>query len=148
MINKYLFRVAVLGIALFLIIDINFYLTGGWDAAAAQKTEKQSGVENRFEDNSLNNLDPEIKAKLETERNAFFEQTADLRAEIYKKKLAMKNELQKDEPDGQKLKTLHKDISKLKSLLNKERYKFLQRMRKIHPQAGTGYFEKGIMGKD
>jgi peptidoglycan hydrolase CwlO-like protein len=148
MINKYLFRVVVLGIALFLIINIYFNLTAGWDAAAAQQTKKQSGVENRSEDNSLNNLDPEIKARLEAERTAFFEQTADLRAEIYKKKLAMKDELQKNEPDGQKLKTLHKEISKLESLLNKERYKFLKRLRMIHPQAGTGYFEKGIMGKD
>ncbi len=148
MINKYLFRVVVLGIVLFLIINIYFNLTAGWDAAAAQQTKKQSGVENRFEDNSLNNLDPEIKARLEAERTAFFEQTADLRAEIYKKKLAMKDELQKSEPDGQKLKALQKEISRLEALLNKERYKFIKRMEKIHPEAGKGYFERGIMGND
>ncbi|MHC4458931.1 MAG: periplasmic heavy metal sensor [Planctomycetota bacterium] len=148
MINNYLFRVVVSGIALFFIIDINLNLTAGWDAAAAQQTKKHNGVENRSEDNSLNDLNPEIKARLEAERNAFFQQTAALRAEIYKKKLAMKDELQKDEPDGQKLKALNKEISRLKSLLNKERYKFLKKMQMIHPQAGTGYFERGIMGQD
>jgi hypothetical protein len=50
--------------------------------------------------------------------------------------------------DGQKLKALQKEISRLEALLNKERYKFIKRMEKIHPEAGKGYFERGIMGND
>jgi hypothetical protein len=148
MINKYLYRGVGLGVAMFFIIQTNLPLTGDWNAAAAQQPEKQSGVGARSEVNSLNNIDPETRARLEAERNAFFEKTADLRAEIYKKKLAMKDELQKDKPDGQKLKVLHMELSKLESLLNKERYQFLKRLQMIHPQAAAGYYERGITGQD
>ena len=151
MLNKCLFKTIVLGLALFFIIDFDIALAGSEKGTGLEQTQKQKpakGRENRSEDNSFNNLSPEIKAKLEAERNAFFDQTADLRAGIYKKKLAMKDELQKSEPDGQKLKALQKEISGLEDLLNKERYKFIKRMEKIHPEAGKGYFERGIMGND
>lgn len=151
MLNKSIFMTSVLGLALFFIFDIAIALAGSEKSTGSEQTQKQKparGRENPSEDNSFNNLSPEIKAKLKAERDAFFDQTSDLRAEIYKKKLAMKDELQKNEPDGQKLKALQKEISRLEALLNKERYKFIKRMEKIHPEAGKGYFERGIMGND
>jgi hypothetical protein len=36
----------------------------------------------------------------------------------------------------------------LETLLNKERYKFIKRVEKIHPEAEKGYFERGILGND
>lgn len=151
MLNKSIFKTLVLGLALFFIFDIDIALAGSEKSTGSEQTQEQKparGRENPSEDNSFNNLSPEIKAKLKAERDAFFDQTSDLRAEIYKKKLAMKDELQKNEPDGQKLKALQKEISRLEALLNKERYKFIKRMEKIHPEAGKGYFERGIMGND
>jgi hypothetical protein len=151
MLNKCLCKTAVLGLALFFIFTFDITSAGSEKGAGLEQTQKQKpakGRADRSEDNSFNNLSPEIKAKLEAERDAFFAQTADLRAEIYKQKLAMKDELQKSEPDGQKLKALQKEISRLEALLNKERYKFIKRMEKIHPEAPKGYFERGIMGND
>jgi len=148
MLNKYPLPLVILGMTLFIAGDIDVTFAESGKSAGLAQTQNQKRKENSSEDGFANSLSPEIRARLEAERKAFFEQTADLRTEIFQKKLAMKDELQKSKPDGQKLKTLHGEISALESLLNKERYKFLKRIEKIYPEAGKGYFERGIMGND
>ncbi len=148
MLNNYLLSLTILGITLFFINDVEGVFAEGVKGADSNQTQNQKRKEKSSEDGVSNDLSPEIRAQLEAERNAFFDQTADLRVEIHKKKLAMKDELQKSAPDGRKLRTLQKEIAALEALLNKERYKFLKRMEKIHPEAGKGYFERGIMGND
>jgi hypothetical protein len=38
--------------------------------------------------------------------------------------------------------------SNLSNHVYNERYKFIKRMEKIYPEAGKGYFGRGLMGND
>jgi hypothetical protein len=93
MLAKYGISLSLLGTALFLIIDVTPALTESVKETALVQNDKKT--EGRSQDSWYKNLSPEIKAKLEAERNLFFKQTFDLRAEIYKKKSEMKDELKK-----------------------------------------------------
>jgi hypothetical protein len=103
---------------------------------------------NNHEGSPANILNPDEIKKLEEERKAFLKVTADLRKGIFEKKLALRDELIKNPPNGDKLKTFRNEISMLESRLNKIRYAFLKRKKKIYSRAGFGFFERGIMGND
>ena len=97
---------------------------------------------NHHESGPTDILNPDEIEKLEEERKTFVKVTANLRKEIFEKKLTLRDELFKDSPDGRKLKNLREEISTLESRLNKKRYAFLKRIKRIYPKAGIGHFEK------
>ena len=84
-------------------------------------------------------LSEEDIAKLNKERQAFFEATSDLRESHYQKELELRSELAKPEPDAKKAAGLQKEISSLESELDQKRLEHRIKMRKDFPRFGSGY---------
>ena len=86
-------------------------------------------------------LSEEDAAKVENERKAFFKDTQDLRQSIHQKRLEMRAEMAKKDPDTQKLSDLQKDISNSQADFAQKRLNHRLEMRKLLPdsyQAGAG----------
>jgi len=82
------------------------------------------------------NLSDEDQEVLSKERQAFFDDTQDLRQDMYQKRLELQSELAKKNPDNQKAVALQNDISKLTEEFGQKRLDFILKMRKIHPDMG------------
>jgi Spy/CpxP family protein refolding chaperone len=78
-------------------------------------------------------LTEEQTNKLEAERTAFHSATRDLHQELLSKRLALKSELAKKEPDAKTAKALQKDVSALDAELEQKRIEHLLAMKKIAP---------------
>jgi len=81
-------------------------------------------------------LSDEDLAKLNKERQAFFEATSDLREQLYQKELELRSELAKQEPDAKKAAGLQKEISGLESELDQKHLDHQIKMRKDFPRSG------------
>ncbi|MGW8186570.1 MAG: periplasmic heavy metal sensor [Desulfobacterales bacterium] len=82
------------------------------------------------------NLSDEDQAVLSKERQAFFDDTQDLRQDIYQKRLELQSELAKKNPDDQKAAALQDDISKLTEEFDQKRLDFILKMKKTNPDIG------------
>jgi Spy/CpxP family protein refolding chaperone len=82
------------------------------------------------------NLSDEDQAVLSKERQAFFDDTQDLRQDMYQKRLELQSELAKKNPDAQKAIALQNDISKLTEEFDQKRLDFILKMRKTNPDMG------------
>ena len=91
-------------------------------------------------------LSDEDIAKLDQERQAFFEATSDLREDLYQKELELRSELAKAEPDAKRAAGIQKEISNLESQLDQKRLEHRIKMRKDLPRSGfrgDGYGPRG-----
>jgi Spy/CpxP family protein refolding chaperone len=77
--------------------------------------------------------------KLEKERDDFFEATKNLRANIYQKRLELKSELAKENPDAKTAAGLQTEISGLKAEFGQKRLNHFLNMKKINPDIGRGF---------
>ena len=84
----------------------------------------------------LNKLSEEQIQKMHDQRKAFFNDTEDLRQEIYEKEAELKSVLAKKVPDAAKAKAIQKDISDLKSELHQKKIDHIVKMKKINPYFG------------
>ena len=86
------------------------------------------------------NLTEEDAGKLDKEREAFFKETEDVRQSVYQKRLEMRAEIAKKDPDAGKLTDLQKEISNLQADFALKRLNHRLEMRKLFPdlQAGAG----------
>jgi len=82
------------------------------------------------------NFSDEDQKTLDKERQAFFDDTQDLRQDMYQKRLELRSELAKKNPDAQKAAALQKDISKFKEEFDQKRLDFIMKMKKINPDIG------------
>jgi len=82
------------------------------------------------------NFSDEDQKTLDKERQAFFDDTQDLRQDKYQKRLELRSELAKKNPDAQKAAALQKDISKFKEEFDQKRLDFIMKMKKINPDIG------------
>ena len=87
------------------------------------------------------NLSDEQIEKFNSERQAFFNDTGDLRQSIYQKQLELRSELAKQEPDAKKAVEIQKEISELESQLSQKRIEHRIKMQKENPEffSGRGY---------
>lgn len=81
--------------------------------------------------------DEQLK-QLNTEREAFFTATKDLRQEIYAKELALKSELANKSPDVKIASTLQKELSDLEAAFSQKQIEHRVKMKAINPDAGIG----------
>jgi hypothetical protein len=81
-------------------------------------------------------LSDEDIAKLDKERQAFFEATSDLREKRYQKELELRSELAKPEPDAKKAADIQQKISDLEGQLDQRRLEHRIKMRKDFPRFG------------
>ena len=87
------------------------------------------------------NLTDEQITRLDKERQAFFEETRNLRENLYQKELELRSELAKENPDSQKAAGLQAEISDLTAQLDQKRIDHRIKMKKENPEffAGKGY---------
>ncbi len=80
-----------------------------------------------------NQLDQKTIDAMQNERTAFFNATADLRNDVYRKNLELQAEFAAKNPDAAKIKNLQKDISDLEADLAQKRVDHELKMKKINP---------------
>ena len=86
----------------------------------------------------MNRLSDEDLKKMEEERNTFFEVTEDIRRNNYQKRLELRSELAKQNPDPEKAAALQKEISDLETAFDQKRLDHMLRAKKINPDMGKG----------
>jgi Spy/CpxP family protein refolding chaperone len=88
-------------------------------------------------------LTPEQREQMETERQAFFEATKIERQDLYAKRLELRAEMAKRQPDMNKASALQKAVSDLQASLDQKHLGHIMAMRKINPDAGSGWMMEG-----
>lgn len=91
-------------------------------------------------------LSKEQIQKLEAQRTEFVNATRDIRQELNSKRLALRSELTKKEPDAKTALGLQKEISALNTELEQQRVKHLLEMKKIAPYSRLGRLKEGREG--
>jgi Spy/CpxP family protein refolding chaperone len=89
------------------------------------------------------NLTSEQREQMETERQAFFEATKSERQDLYAKRLELRAEMAKSQPDLKKASALQKEVSDLQGSLDQKHLGHIMAMRKINPDAGRGFMMEG-----
>jgi Spy/CpxP family protein refolding chaperone len=84
-------------------------------------------------------MSPESYKQFEQKREAFLNETRDIRSSLFEKERALQNELAKDEPDVAQASSLQKEISDLQSQFDQKRIEHMVEMRKLNPNAGRGF---------
>ncbi len=90
-------------------------------------------------------LSNEDYKQFEQKREAFFNETRELRADLNEKERELQNELVKDKLDASKASGLQKEISELRAQLDQKRIDHMVEMRKLNPKAGRGSMSGGPM---
>jgi hypothetical protein len=91
-------------------------------------------------------LSDEEIMKIKEERLSFFEATKDIRQDLYQKRLELRSELAKKDPDAARAANLQKDISDLKAQFDQMRLDHMLKMKKINPDLGRGFIGRDRMG--
>ncbi len=91
----------------------------------------------------MTDLTPEQHEQMESEHQAFFDVTKRERQDLYAKKLELRAEMAKSEPDLKKASTLQTAVTELQGSLDQKRLSHIMAMRKIHPDVGRGFMMKG-----
>ena len=102
---------------------------GGW----GQRGSAAPGYQGNLSDQDID--------KLSQERQAFFEDTREIREKRYQKELELRSEMAKQDPDVNKAVALQKEVSELEGQLNQKRVEQRIKMQKENPDffAGRGY---------
>jgi zinc resistance-associated protein len=79
------------------------------------------------------NLSDEQRDKLEAAREAFYNDTRQLRDQIQEKRYSLNNELNKENPDTAKVTQLQKELSKLDSEFDQKSIAYQLEVRKLLP---------------
>jgi len=111
----------------------NCWGQGGW----GQRGSVAPGTQGYLSDEQINQLDKQ--------RQAFFEETQNLRENLYQKEFELRSELAKEDPDAQKAAGLQAEISELTAQLDQKRIDHRLKMKKENPEffAGRGYGQGG-----
>jgi Spy/CpxP family protein refolding chaperone len=91
-------------------------------------------------------LTPEQRQQLDAERQAYFKATEKTRTDLYAKRLELRAEMVRENPDVKKASDLQREISELRGNLDQKRLKHILAIRKIDPNAGRG-FHRGAWGR-
>lgn len=95
------------------------------------------------------NLTDEQRAQVETLREQFHSETADLRGDIRQRRLTLAAELAKKTPDAAKATEMQKEISNLQAELDVKRLEHRLEMQKVLPEGcafGPGFGGRGHRG--
>jgi hypothetical protein len=95
---------------------------------------------------SWGNLSADEIKQIEEERKAFFEATKEIRQQLYQKRLEIRSELAKKNPDAEMAAELQREISALKGQMGQKRLDHILKLKKINPDVGRGFMGRGRMG--
>jgi zinc resistance-associated protein len=98
----------------------------------------QGGPEDRPRYTSSSNLTEEQKTQMDNLHQKFFDQTAQLRSQIAAKHSELNILMNTSNPDLEKAKALHKELSDLKGKMGQERINLFAEERKVDPNARFG----------
>jgi Spy/CpxP family protein refolding chaperone len=84
-------------------------------------------------------LSAEEIAKLEQQRSEFLKATENIRQKLYEKELALREKLEKEDPDTSMASRLQSEISKLQSELDQKRLYYEIQARKTVPNSNRNY---------
>lgn len=87
--------------------------------------------------------DNEIE-KIEKAKEDFYKSTEKTREALYQKRIELRNELAKQNPDTKKLKAIQKDVSRLETELDENALDFQVEVNKIAPNARGGFARRGF----
>lgn len=90
------------------------------------------------------NLSDEQIAAVEKARREFFESTRKLRDRIYRKRLEIRSELARENPNEKVLIGLQKELSGLEGDFDQARITHQLKMRKLVPDVAEGYRSRGF----
>jgi len=99
---------------------------GGW----GQRGSAAPGYQGNLSDQDID--------KLNQQRQAFFEDTRELRENLYQKELELRSEMAKQDPDVNKAVALQKEVSDLEGRLSQKRVEQRLKMQKDNPDLFTG----------
>ena len=114
----------------------------GWGRGHHTMGRWGSGPEYRWQyERDYGNLTEEQRNRLEQLDRTFYNETADLRNEIWAKASELNTVLNSPNPDPQKVKSLQREISDLRATLDEKRLSYELEARKITPEqrSGRGY---------
>ena len=84
-------------------------------------------------------LTDEQTAEVEKSRESFLSATNELRNSIYQKRLELRSELSKQDPDTDRLKAIQKELSELEGTFDQKRLDYELEISKVEPDARRGY---------
>ena len=151
--NKRITRKTLMVLTIVSIVGLGTYAFAGWGMSngpdgwghhgPGMHHQGWGGSEYGYPMNDLTN--EEIDA-LEKERESFYKATADLRQDVYAKRLELRSELAKKEPDTKKAAELQAETSNLEAKIDQKWVDHLIKVRKINPRAGNRFMGRGGMG--
>ena len=121
-------------------IGINAFAHGGmgWGGGGGHH---RGGMhyQGAYNNGNSDQMSPEAYKQFEQNKEAFFNETRDIRTSLFEKERDLQNELAKDEPDMAQASRIQKEISDLQSQFDQKRIEHMVEMRKLNPNAGRGY---------
>jgi zinc resistance-associated protein len=136
--------IRILGIALLvgtLAVPV-FVWADGWGRGHHMMGPWGSGPEyDRQYERGYGNLTEEQRTQLEQLDRKFYDETADLRNEIWTNSAQLNTLLNNSNPDSEKVRALQKELSNLQAKLDEKRLNYELEARKITPEPrfGRGY---------
>jgi zinc resistance-associated protein len=108
------------------------HMMGPWGSGPGYHSDYERGYRN---------LTEEQRTQLEQLDRKFYDETADLRNEIWTKSAELKTLLNSSNPDSEKVRALQKEFSDLRAKLDERRLNYELEARKIRPEPrfGRGY---------
>lgn len=91
-------------------------------------------------------LSEEDAAKIEAARDDFYKETRELRGKIDDTRIALRNELDKDQPSERKVKALQKQLSQLQAEFDQKSLAHDLKIGKLAPEGYQGYQGRGFRG--
>ena len=121
---------------------------GGWGGQGMGMMQNRGDYGPAYGPGNNDRMTDEQYEQFQKQREAFFNETRDLRAKLYEKERALQNELYKENPNAATASKLQKEISGLQAQLDQKRVDNMIEMRKIDPdmgRGGYGYMHGGPM---
>jgi Spy/CpxP family protein refolding chaperone len=148
------FPISVISLAL--IFGLAFLAFAQSDAPQPQRHSPHGGhhmMEGRGDHHgSTHGVDADLSEeqvkKIEQERQAYWEQNRELRAQIFQKNLELRAEIAKLQPDPKKAAELQKELSDMEAQLDRKQIDHILRIKAINPYFAVGHdmMRSGGMG--
>ena len=97
-------------------------------------------------DRESTGLTREQADRLESARDSFYQETRDLRNQIYDRSAQIRQEFSKKTPDRSRIQGLQKEISKMESELDQRQLDYQLEVRDIVPEFEGGFAGRGSYG--
>jgi len=91
-------------------------------------------------------LSEEDYKKLDDQMQTFYRETESIRQKIYEKELALRTELEKENPDSKTATDLQKELSELQAEFNQKRIEHMISVRRANPDVNKGFMGRGGRG--